>query len=231
MLSKRKQSEANCLVPFYIKFKSRHKRPAVFEVKTEINFREEGGSGHWGRSGECFWGPGKSPLLGLSGDDTDLFPWLHPHLSAEPSSRVGLICTCFLTDFYYITSTGLPPGLHFLLPRVGRSSSPAGTLALLHQTQSVTWGHIWATFLTGPSLPALNESPCPRRGSTLPGQHLSSWICAPSFIPSNQKSCVPLEAINPNLFWMNTCSWDSRCPWHGTTAPAHSTEATKDKLS
>ena len=41
MLSKRKQSEANCLVPFYIKFKSRHKRPAVLEVKTEINFREE----------------------------------------------------------------------------------------------------------------------------------------------------------------------------------------------
>lgn len=74
MLSKRKQSEANCLVPFYIKFKNRQKRPAVFEVRTEINFREEGGSSHWGRSGECFWGPGKSPLLDLSGDDTDLFP-------------------------------------------------------------------------------------------------------------------------------------------------------------
>lgn len=159
-------------------------------------------------------------------------PWLHPRLSAEPSARVGLICTRFLTDSSYLMSTDLPPRLYFLLPRVGRFSSPAGAPALLQQTQSVTWGHIWATSLTDPSLPSLNESPCLKTGSTLPGQHLSSWICAPSFIPSDQKSWVPLEAISPNLFWINTCSWDSGCPWHGTTAPAHSTEATRDnKLS
>lgn len=43
---KKIQNNANCLIPFYIKFKNRHNQPMVLEVKMAINFREKGESGH-----------------------------------------------------------------------------------------------------------------------------------------------------------------------------------------